>query len=534
MPDAQRAKALEQLRQYETKQKANFLGYQANQALDFAGDLKEYLDFHINNLGDPFVSGNFTVNCKWIERAVLDYYAKLWHAQAPHDPRNPESYWGYVLSMGSTEGNLYGLWSARDYLSGKLLLEEPGDKAVALAKSQAGHPTRVPRNLVYQQAVAAQANPNAYTPLAFYSEDTHYSIIKAMRVLDIRTFHEIGTERYPGQCPIPVPEGTPGEWPKEVPSQEGGGGPGSIDVDALAALVEFFAAKGFPIIVCFNYGTTFKGAYDDVEGAGSRLLPILKKYGLDKRQVEYSKGKYDTRTGFWFHVDAALGSSYMPFIERAYNQKLISQRGPNFDFRLPFVHSLVMSGHKWIGAPWPAGVYMTRVKMQLKPPDDPAYIGAPDTTFAGSRNGFSAMLLWDYIAKNSHDSQMKRALETEALAAYAHEQLLLLGQRLGKDLWVERSPLSLTIRFKKAKPDIIFKYSLSGEELYVDGKRRSYSHIFMMPSVTKERIDAFIRDLSQPEAFPKQSEESSEPAERSVAPDARRLMHVPHLGRGFR
>lgn len=534
MPDDQRMRALEQLRQYETKQKEHFLGYQANQALDFTGDLKEYLDFHINNIGDPFVSGNFTVNSKWIERAVLDYYAKLWHAKTPHDPRDPESYWGYVLSMGSTEGNLYGLWSARDYLSGKLLLEEPEDKAVALARSQEGHPTRVPRNLVYQQALAVQANPNAYTPVAFYSEDTHYSIIKAMRVLDIRTFYEIGTERYPGECPIQVPGVKQGEWPKEVPSQGGGSGPGSIDVDALAALVEFFAAKGFPIIVCFNYGTTFKGAYDNVEEAGNRLLPILKKYGLDERKVEYSKGKYDTRTGYWFHVDAALGASYMPFIERAYDLGLTDVRGPNFDFRLPFVHSLVMSGHKWIGAPWPAGVYMTRVKMQLKPPDDPAYIGAPDTTFAGSRNGFSAMILWDYLTKNSYDSQMERALKTEDLAAYAHKQLLLLGEELKMDLWVERSPLSLTIRFKQANPDIVFKYSLSGESLYVNGQVRSYSHIFMMPSVTKELIDAFIQDLRQPGAFPDQNDGPPQTAERNVAPDARRLMHVPHIGRGFR
>ena len=36
--------------------------------------------------------------------AVLDFYARLWHAKTPHNPNDPDSYWGYILSMGSTEG----------------------------------------------------------------------------------------------------------------------------------------------------------------------------------------------------------------------------------------------------------------------------------------------------------------------------------------------------------------------------------------------------------------------------------------------
>ncbi|MEB3258243.1 MAG: hypothetical protein VKN83_08005 [Cyanobacteriota bacterium] len=31
----------------------------------------------------------------------------------------------YVLTMGCTEGNLYGLWNGRDYLAGKVLLDDP-------------------------------------------------------------------------------------------------------------------------------------------------------------------------------------------------------------------------------------------------------------------------------------------------------------------------------------------------------------------------------------------------------------------------
>ncbi len=530
----QRKTALVQLQNYESRQKTYFLGYQVNQSFNYEEDLKPYLNYHINNVGDPFQSGNFTINSKFMERAVLDYYASLWNARWPHDPNDPESYWGYVLTMGCTEGNLYGLWNGRDYLAGKFLLNDPTIEQEARKASLEGQSRSLPRRLIYQQTPVLENNPNAHTPVAFYSEDTHYSIIKAMRVMAIQNFYEIATEKYPQENPL-----APGQpWPKEVPSQAGNDGPGSIDIESLCKLVEFFAAKGYPILVCFNYGTTFKGAYDDVEAAGNALLPILKKYGLDERKVYYDPEdptKYDIRSGYWFHVDAALGAAYMPFIEMAYNMGKISQRGPNFDFRLPFVHSIAMSGHKWIGAPLPCGIYMTKTKYQLRPPDDPEYIGSQDTTFAGSRNGFSAILFWDYLAKNSYEAQVNKVLYTENIATYAYLQLKALEKKLGEDLWVRHTPLSLTIRFKRANDRIVFKYSLSSETLYVKGHKREYSHIFIMAHVTTTLIEELIQDLSQAGAFGKQEEEKPElETDIYVTHKPKKLIHVPHTGRGFK
>jgi histidine decarboxylase len=533
MSAEQRAAALAELEKYLSVQKSNFLGYQANQELDYE-ELKPYLDYHVNNIGDPFQSGNFTVNSKWMERAVLDYYAALWNARWPHDPSDPESYWGYILTMGSTEGNLYGMWNGRDYLAGKFLLDDPtGAAAEAQGESLKGAPARLPRRLLYVQSPTPPENANAFTPLAFYSQDTHYSIIKNGIVLGIQTFYEVGNRFYPEDNPL-----APGQpWPQEVSSQKGNAGPGSIDIKALATLVEFFASKGYPILVIFNYGTTFKGAYDDVEAAGKTLIPILKKYGLYERKVYYDPThpeKFDIRNGFWFHVDSALGAAYMPFIEMAYNEGKIAQRGPNFDFRLPFVHSLVMSGHKSIGAPWPCGIFMTKVKYQLTPPDDPEYIGSPDTTFAGSRNGFSPMILWDYLAKTSYAGQIDKALAAEDMGDYAYQRLKELEQKLEMDLWIERTPLSLTIRFRQANGTIIFKYSLSGETLFVNGQQRAYNHVFMMEHVTRERIDSLIWDLSQPGAFPPQEQSPTTASEINVSRSAEPLAHFPHTGRGFK
>ena len=81
----------------------------------------------------------------------------------------------------------------------------------------------------------------------------------------------VSSELYPNQNPLG------GKWAEGVPCVGGDAGSGSMDIDALAKLVDFFSAKGHPIVVIFNYGTTFKCACEDVQTAGEVLIPILKK-----------------------------------------------------------------------------------------------------------------------------------------------------------------------------------------------------------------------------------------------------------------
>ena len=253
--------AQEETAQHTRQQTANHLGYQASLGKSYTDVLFPYLDTLLNNVGDPFISGTYSLNTKWMERNVLDHYASLWNAKWPHDATDPDTYWGYVLTMGSSEGNIYGLWNARDYLEGKFMLtDESSDIPVCY----------------YTQAKAPKNKSNAYTPIAFYSQETHYSVIKAISMLHIKTYYEVATELYRDSCPLG------GEWPVEIPSAEGNTGPGHVDVEKLCKLVEFFAEKGYPVLLIFNYGTTFKGVYDSVQEAGEKLMPILKKHGMDE------------------------------------------------------------------------------------------------------------------------------------------------------------------------------------------------------------------------------------------------------------
>ncbi|KJK58115.1 hypothetical protein UK12_12295 [Saccharothrix sp. ST-888] len=511
LDDEQRLRALDTMDEYLTGKRRYLLGYQATQEMGgSAFDLGRFMQHNINNLGDPFQSGGYKPNTKVVERAVLDYYAALWHAKGPYNADDPQSYWGYVLSMGSTEGNMYALWNARDYLSGKALIQPPTGPSGALR---------------YVQAPSEPSNPNAYRPVAFYSEDTHYSFAKAVHVLGVETFHAVGTEQYPDECPLAGPTAEPREWPAEVPSRSGPSGhswdgTGEIDIDALAVLVEFFAAKGHPIFVSLNLGSTFKGAHDDVRQVCERLLPIFEKHGLVQGEVVYGKDPVtgeplvDLRRRFWIHVDGALGAGYAPFMRMADADPAgfgwtPDTRVPEFDFGitlptrefgdLDMVSSIAMSGHKWPGAPWPCGIYMTKVKYQISPPSQPDYIGAPDTTFAGSRNGFSPLVLWDHLSRHSYRDQVDRIRRAQELAAYLEQQLRFLEREKDIELWPARTPGAITVRFRKPSPELVAKWSLSSQDvLLVPGDettRRSYVHVFLMSSVDRAKLDALLEDL---------------------------------------
>ncbi|EGR0108385.1 TPA: pyridoxal-dependent decarboxylase [Vibrio vulnificus] len=527
----QQKTAFAEVHHYVNRQKERFLGYQTEENIEYQKRIAPFLDISMNNVGDPFVDGNYTINTKFVERMVLDYFASLWNAKWPSqgpylkadgswDRGDPESYWGYVLTMGSTEGNLYAMLNARDYLSGQTLLddqicgEDPQGRMVIRTQRYAHYPK------------AAHDNPNAYTPVAFFSEDTHYSIVKAMAVEKIDTFGSLGNRLYPNDNPLAKGEVWPAEVPSEEPVEGLPVGSGAIDVDKLVKLVDFFAGKGHPIIVVLNYGTTFKGAYDNINKATAALEPVLRKHKMFEREVPIDPrepSKTETRSGYWIHVDGALGASYMPFVKMAANVRKYKEffenndcyTGPDFDFRNPMVHSIVTSGHKWPGVPWPTGVYMTKHQFMVSPPDNPTYIGSPDTTFAGSRSGISPLILWDYFAKHSYERQIEKAMHGQMMAQYAYEQLQEVANYWKKEkpdsgvpegLWLQRTPLSLSLIFCQPKDDIIFKYSLAKEEIdepdpETGRKTRKYVHMFTMWDVTEELINDLCEDLKAEDAF---------------------------------
>jgi histidine decarboxylase len=122
---------LETLQKNIISARDSFLGYPVSKDFDYS-QLNKFLEYPINNLGDPFEDCTYKVQTHDIEKEVIGFFAKMFRAQ-------PNDYWGYVTNGGS-ESNLYGLYIAREL-----------------------HP----KGMVY------------------YSESTHYSIKKNIHLLNI-------------------------------------------------------------------------------------------------------------------------------------------------------------------------------------------------------------------------------------------------------------------------------------------------------------------------------------------------------------
>lgn len=125
------ADTLQQMLDYIANKTKYFLGYPVSKDFDFT-ELLPFLQYPVNNLGDPFVDSTYAVDTREMEKEVVAFFAELF--RAPQD-----DWWGYVTNGGS-EGNLYGLYLARELF---------------------------PKAMVY------------------YSESTHYSVHKNIHLLNM-------------------------------------------------------------------------------------------------------------------------------------------------------------------------------------------------------------------------------------------------------------------------------------------------------------------------------------------------------------
>ena len=256
----------------------HMLGYPVNFNFDY-DEILPFLNYNANNVGDPFHGTNYRVNSHEFERDVIGRFASLMHL-------DPDDAWGYVTT-GGTEGNMYGLYMARELY---------------------------PNGVVY------------------FSQDTHYSILKILRVLNMRNIM--------------------------IKSQDNG----EIDYDDLRETIRI--NRDAPVIFMANIGTTMKGAVDDLRQVRSILddLAITQSY---------------------IHADAALSGMILPFVPDP--QPYGFNEGAD---------SLAVSGHKLIGSPIPCGVVLTRKEYVSRIARSIEYVGVMDTTIPGSRNAWTPLLLW--------------------------------------------------------------------------------------------------------------------------------------------
>ncbi len=256
--------------------------------------------------------------------------------------------------------------------------------------------------------------------MVYFSESTHYSVRKNIHLLNIPSI--------------------------TIRAQENG----ELDYEDLENTLQLNRDK--PAIVLTTFGTTMTEAKDDV----SRVKGILKKLAIQSHYI---------------HCDAALSGSYGQFIK---------PRIP-FDFQ-DGADSISISGHKFIGSPFPSGVIITRRSLRDRIARSISYIGSLDTTITGSRNGHSSIFLWYAIKKMGVEGLEKRYLHGLKTANYCKAELL----KIGVEAWTNKG--GITVVMPKVSDSIKAKWQLATDDT---------SHIICMPNVTKEQIDEFICDLKK-------------------------------------
>ena len=279
------------------------LGYPTNQNFDYS-PLFRFLQFSANNVGDPFHDSNFRINTHDLEREVIGTFSDLMHL-----PRDEA--WGYITS-GGTEGNMYGLYMARETF---------------------------PNGIVY------------------FSQDTHYSVLKNLRVLNYRNIM--------------------------IKSQENG----EIDYDDLRETVRI--NRDVPVVVMANIGTTMKGAVDNLD----TIRQILEDLAIPHSYI---------------HADAALSGMILPFV--------YDPQPYGFDAG---IDSIAISGHKLIGSPIPSGVVLTKREYVARVARSIEYVGAMDTTLSGSRNAITPLFLWYAFEQLGLEGFRGLVAETLDTAEYA-------------------------------------------------------------------------------------------------------------------
>ena len=112
---------------------STFLGYPLAKDFNYES-FAPFLNVCINNVGDPESPSTLSLDTKDVEKKVVKFFAEILSASI-------EDVWGYVTN-GGTEGNLYGLYLARESFN---------------------------------------------NPIVYYSESTHYSVKKNLHLLNLKS-----------------------------------------------------------------------------------------------------------------------------------------------------------------------------------------------------------------------------------------------------------------------------------------------------------------------------------------------------------
>ena len=365
------------------------------------------LPWQINNIGthtfgitssNPTVpsEGGFEVPHQ-MEREYIYWIAKKLCKQASQPVIDLVD--GYFCG-GGTEGNIEGLWLGREALRAK----------------------------------GAQEMAILITPL------THYSVIKAAHLLDIR------------QHIVMV----------DINAQL------EMDLASLRSTINRLIEQGLHhFIIVGTVGTTLCGSVDPIQG----INQVIRESTDD--------------THFYFHVDASFGGYTVPFVT---DDVLIG-------FENSEVQSIVVDGDKMGMLPYPGGVFLCRKNLQKLIQIDVPYIGSHmDATVSGSRSFVSVACGWYYIqqfGEKQHSEMVKECLRQRDRLASMLQGIPGLTL-LPMSPYTNQLPVAMNLDLKHLNP----LYNLRGDEIMYQGQLITVYKFCIFPH-TFNHFETLVHDLQE-------------------------------------
>lgn len=305
----------------------------------------------------------------------------------------PFSYDGYVAS-GGTEANIEALWIYRNF---------------------------------YLQEYKANLTDIAIV----YSSDTHYSIPKAIDLLNLKSI-EIQVDTISREILIK-------DFERKIEQ-------------ALKNGTKYF-------IININMSTTMFGSVDDIDKVTSFLNLLHVNYKL--------------------HVDGAYGGFIFPFT----NTK------NSFNFKNKNITSFSIDGHKMLQAPYGTGIFLIRKDyMKYVCTNEAGYVKGKDYTLCGSRSGANAVCVWMILRIHGSVGWTVKMHQLIDRTTSICERL----NDFGVNYYRHPDLNIVAIEAKYMSKELAMKYHLVPD---THDNESNWYKIVVMPHVKPGIIDSFLTEL---------------------------------------
>ncbi|MCP5054721.1 MAG: hypothetical protein GY940_46580, partial [bacterium] len=242
------------------------------------------------------------------------------------------------------------------------------------------------------------------------------------------------------------------------------------------------------VVININMGTTVKGAIDSI----AMVKEVLDECGI-------------TEENRYIHCDAALHGNILPFLDSA-GETMPFTLDPSDKYYAP-IDSIAISGHKFVGAPYPCGLGLYRkaelenVRGEILESLESATAGVSGlypnhavadyfemygTITSGSSNSYMAVAIWKRIRELGREGLTEFARNCIAVTNYTVERMKEVSPITGITPFINKNS-NIVILNPCPSKHIMEKWGLPEEQ--------GISHLDIMPHVSTELIDEFIEDL---------------------------------------